>query len=265
MRLLAMAALLLVLAPAGASARTYTANGGGVTATLDYKRASAGPGYLATRLTITRDGTTLFDAKPRPKACSGLTCSPTIEFGKPLRVRDLQGDGEPEVLFTAYTGGAHCCFVAQVYLLGADQAVTSDRNFGDSGYRLRDLDDDGAIELVSNDWRFDYAFTAYAFSGKPVQIFHVDGGRFADVTRSFPDQIRRDARLWRRSYHKTRHRQDGTQYGPLAAWAADRYLLGQRDAMLRFLKSEGRRGLLQPRGMRFVGRLDGFLLRNGYG
>jgi hypothetical protein len=51
----------------------------------------------------------------------------------------------------------------------------------------------------------------------------------------------------------------------VAAWAAERYLLGRRDATLRFLHREAKAGLLKPRGGRFVFRLDGFLLRHGYG
>jgi hypothetical protein len=30
-------------------------------------------------------------------------------------VRDLDGDGEPEVLVDFYWGGVHCCFYTDVY------------------------------------------------------------------------------------------------------------------------------------------------------
>jgi hypothetical protein len=40
---------------------------------------------------------------------------------------------------------------------------------------------------------------------------------------------------------------------------------GRRDATLRYLHGEARRGLLKPKGARFVEKLDGFLLHEGYG
>jgi hypothetical protein len=272
MRPLLLATLALALLPAAAGAKTVSAERDGVTAVLDYTRDKNG-GYVANELTIARNGTVLFDAKPEPEACDGFACWPTVGFGrtiKPLRIVDYEGDGESEVLFTAYTGGAHCCIVGQVFSLSEDQTgyTAVDHNFGDSGFRLRDLGKDGTLESVSNDWRFDYAFTAYAFQGKPIQIFRFEGGEFVDVTGSFLGLVRRDARVYFRRYKKIRARRDGTALGQISAWAADRYRLGKRDATLRFLHREARRGYLRGpgkvKGRRFVSELDGFLLRLGY-
>jgi hypothetical protein len=36
-------------------------------------------------------------------------------YRKSVVARDLDGDGEPEVVLGLYTGGAHCCYYAEVY------------------------------------------------------------------------------------------------------------------------------------------------------
>jgi hypothetical protein len=90
----------------------------------------------------------------------------------------------------------------------------------------------------------------------------------SDVTGEYRRLIRRDARLWRKRYARTRGEESGGQLGAVAAWAADRYRLGKRDATLRLLKRHADRGFLRGpgkvQGRRFVRKLDGFLLRLGY-
>lgn len=262
MRTAALALALLALLPAAAAARTVSVSRGDVTAALRYTQ----DGFQTTvqRLTITRAGQVLFSGKPNPKACRPAVCEPVPRALKPLRIRDVQGDGEPEVIYSSFSGGAHCCTVAEVYSHGGGGYSAASFNFTDSGFVLRDFDSDGKLEWVSRDPQFDYAFTAYAFSGKPIQIFHFAGKRFREATSAFPRQVRRDARLWLHRYRQTSNRDDGVEYGPVAAWAADRYRLGKRDATLRFLRGEARRGLLKPRGKRFVTKLDRFLRRLGY-
>ncbi len=82
-------------------------------------------------------------------------------------------DGEPEVVVSLYTGGAHCCTISTLY---GFQAATGDyrrvrRNWRDAGFRLRDIGRDGSVEFDSRDARFAYAFASYAESFLPLQIF----------------------------------------------------------------------------------------------
>jgi hypothetical protein len=270
MRPLLLAILALTLLPAAAGARTVSAERDGVTAVLDYERGKNAP-WVANKLTLTRNGTVLFDRRPELEACGDFACQPAIGFGetiRPLRVRDVTGDDEPEVVYTTYSGGAHCCIVVQVYSFNGTGYDDVDRNFGDSGFALDDIGDDGTLEWVSTDGRFDTAFTASAFSGQPIQILRFEDGGFADVTGTFRKLVRRDARVYFRRYKKIRKRRDGTALGQIAAWAADRYRLGQRDATLDFLHREARLGYLRGpgkvKGRRFVSELDGFLLRLRY-
>jgi hypothetical protein len=150
-----------------------------------------------------------------------------------------------------------------VYRLNAAASgyTTSSHNFGDPGFRLKDLDGDGRPEWVTGDDAFAYTFTAYAFSGLPVQILRYSAGTFSDVTNGFPAQIQTDAVRWLKRYRHARHAKDGTQLGVLAAWAADEYRLGRRAQALSYLHSEARKGFVKAR---FVRRLDHFLRKRGY-
>jgi hypothetical protein len=242
-----------------------------VTATLTYSTDAQNYAFKADGLTIVRNGQTLYNAVPQPAACQGSPCGPTVGFGKglpPLQVRDLDADGEPEVVYSAYTGGAHCCSVGEVFQLSADATryTTADRNFGDPGFGIQDLNGDGRIEIVTADDAFAYTFSAYAFSGLPLSVLRYDHGTFNDVTSSFPQKLRREARQFWRGYLHLRRNKDDTARGQIAAWAADQYRLGKRSYALGILKREVGKGFLaQPGGgKRFIRDLDKFLRGHGY-
>jgi hypothetical protein len=250
--LLTIAIAALMAVPASAGAKTFSAQSGNVQATLTY---TGSPGtYTSTNLRIVRNGATLMDAAPQIPECGPGPCGPSGYQGDPpLRVTDVDGDGEPEVVYSAFTGGAHCCTIAQVYRLNASATgyAVTEHGFGDPGFTLKDLDGDGKPEWVTADDRFAYLYTAYAFSGLPLQILRFGSTGFKDVTASYPALVRADASGWWHRYRRARKRTDGTQLGVVAAWAADRYRLGKR-------KGPG------PHGAGFVKRLDRFLLKHGY-
>jgi hypothetical protein len=254
--MIVMAAMAFMAVPA--SAKTFTAQSGGVTATIAYNKTTT------TRLTITRNGASLYDDVPMLEDCGGAPCGPSgFAADPPLRVIDLDGDGEPEVVYSAYTGGAHCCSVADVFQLnGAANGYTATaHNFFDPGFRLKDLDGDGKPEWVTGDDAFAYRFTAYAFSGLPIQILRFGGGAFSDVTAGYPARIQADAKRWLKRYRRARHAKDGTQLGVLAPWAADEYRLGRRAQALSYVRSEARKGFVKAG---FAKRLDRFLRKRGY-
>jgi len=136
------------------------------------------------------------------------------------------------------------------------------------GYRLQDLDGDGRPELVSADDRFSYLYGSYAASIRPVRVWVLRGRSLRDVTRSFPAVVRED----RARNLRIARRQRGIARSAYAAWAADRYLLGERRAALRTLRRLARRGALRTdlgnnsrrAQRRWVSRLDRDLRRFGY-
>ncbi len=270
--LLLFASLLLLLAlPATATAVVKTDSSGKVTASLSYTEG-AGPGLRATnlKLTIQRKGKVAYRRALRVKGCTPEPyCVPSGK--KPVLVRNLDRNREPEVLVTVFSGGAHCCTFLRVLRYSGGRYKSMTHNFKDPGYRLRDLNGDKRPELVSADARFAFVFASFASSGMPIQIWSYRSGKLKDRTRKFRRQIRRDARNWWKGW-KARYRQPprSEALGQIAAWAGDQYLLGHRRQALKKLRSLAKKKKLpgsatfSPGNKRFVKKLDRFLRRRGY-
>ncbi len=225
------------------------------------------------RLEIVRRGSRFVQFVPRSARDRLGPDARTIPFtreGRPLVVRDLDGDGEPEVLLGLYWGGAHCCSWLRLYRFDPERNryVPQNHWWGElkADYRLRDLDGDGRPELVAGDDRF--MWLSY-YSADPIQIWSYRQGRFRDVTRRFPKQVAQDARKWWRFYLEDRRKHDSARES-LAAWAADQYLLGQASVVDRVLTKAASRGELRrhffgPKSQHgYVVHLKTFLRKTGY-
>jgi hypothetical protein len=260
-----------LLAPA-ALATTQTASGGAVTATFTF--SGKFPSYSGLHLTIAQSGSVLYDQPVTSKACPSF-CGPGA-FGpkaSSVHVIDLNHTGQPNVVLDLFTGGAHCCSVEQVYTFDpATMTYTkAERNFGDPGARIEDLNHDGHHEFVTADDAFAYAFTDFAASGMPLQILTFTGSRFQDVTNHYPALIRHDATFWLKTFKGMARDHYADSTGVIAAWAADEYRLGKRAAANRYLAQQANAGHLNsplgrsvPQGQRFVAALKRFLRRHGY-
>jgi hypothetical protein len=275
MRRILLIALVLaasaVLAPA-ALATTQTASSGSVTATFTFHGKF--PNFSGLHLTIAQSGTVLYDQPVKSKAC-GSICGPGAftTNASSVRVIDLDHTGQPNVVLDLYTGGAHCCSVAQVFTFdaGTNTYVKAEHNFGDPGERIVDLNHDGRFEFVTADDAFAYAFTDFAASGLPVQILTFTGSRFQDITTSYPALIRKDAATWLKAFKSMARQHYPDSVGVIAAWAADEYRLGKSAAANRYLHQQARAGHLNsglgksvPQGQKFVTALLKFLRRHGY-
>jgi hypothetical protein len=256
---------LLPLMSAPAFAAEETASNGDVTATFSYDKPEEYQ-WENMRLVIARAGQVVYDQPVVARNCEEPYCAPGGgREARSVRVQDLNTDGTPEVVLDLFTGGAHCCHVTQVFAdSGAVYRQRAERNFGDFGHRLKDLDADGAPEFLAADFRFDYEFSAFAFSGAPIRIYAWREGAFRQVTDDYRSEIRADATLWMRRYRRASRRYE--PQGVLAAWAADEYRLGRRAIALRFVRREVRSGKLRgmPGRGTFVHRLDRTLKRWGY-
>ncbi len=256
-------ALLLVtccsclIAPAVASAKTQTASAGGVTATLTYKGQD--PQVTDMRLSIAQAGKVLYDNPVTATECASL-CGPGAFTGKSIHVLDLDANGELEVLLQLYSQGAHCCFIDEVFSPSAalgSYAMTQ-FDFQNSGAELKDLNHNGQTEFVSADNAFAYAFTNFAESGMPIEIFKFSGLEFVNVTRAYPSLIRNDANVWWHAYRKD---PDSGRVGLIAAWAADEYNLGRGAVASKTLAEQVSEHRISAG---FVERLKAFLKRYGY-
>jgi hypothetical protein len=266
----ALAVSLALVAPATASAATQTASDGGVTATFTF--TGHFPSYGHERLTIERSGAVVYDEPVTSPAC-GQECAPgAISLHtSSVQVLDLEQNGSPDVVLDLYSGGAHCCSVAQVfrYSQSSGTYLKTERNFGDPGYEIRVLG--GRSLFLSADDRFAYAFTDFAASGLPLEVLSLSQGRFQDVTRDYPSLVASDARRWMEAFDSIRRGQYTDTVGVVAAWAADEELLGHGARVHSFLQRQAQAGhlnsALEPTtggGQRFVRALYAQLRRDGY-
>lgn len=273
--LLTALALLLVAAPAAlAMPVELTATAGDVRATLrgeaetDESRGRLLEDARDLKLEVRRGDETFTMAVP--------PCRPDCQPGgfAALHAEDLDGDGDPEVTIDRFIGGFVCC-TGSATIFRYDPVgrtyVPTRRQLG-SDYALRDLDEDKALEIVSDDARFYTRFTPrVAGVYLPIRILEFRAGRFSVVTKEHPEAIRRQrgylaervALLESRLRRKVDSRQANVlQLRAIApALVADDRLLGERakgDARLR----RGRRLGWASRG--YVRDLRDFLGRTGY-
>jgi hypothetical protein len=263
-------------ASAGAATHEETATVGTVTATLSWRGEFQDTKNF--RIQIARDNTVVVSEPVQIADCGsgqetpGFAC-PWPIGDKPLELRDLDGDGEPEAVIRAFTGGAHCCVVALIYRWNGTEYVTSERNFFGAAWTLKDFDRDGIVEFRTSDYRFDFLYGSHAESVFPIQIMHFAAGRFTDVTTAFPRQVAKDAtRLGREYERRANSRKQIGVRAALAAYVADILLLGKPDRARRELRKALKAGLLDrtrfdtvgPWGRKYVRHLKRTLKRFGY-
>ncbi len=178
--------------------------------------------YKNLRLRLLRNNQLLLEQK----LSSGA--SDAADAPMQLVVQDLDGDREPEVLLDSFTGGAHCCTYSTIYYYNANRGkyYYIRQNWGDIGYDLKDLDGNGLPKFVSADDNFAYAFSSFAASGFPLQVWQYRQGQLLNVTRHYPKKIYNDAADYWQSYEEAK-KNDSEVKGMLAAYLADKYLLDQ--------------------------------------
>ncbi len=254
--------------------RSETASSGALRATVRYVLLPTNVYYV--RLAVSRSGKRIYDQRVRSLSRPGAWNQPIGEWrrsgdrnAQTITLRDLDGDGEPEILLDFWFGGAHCCYWTRIYRWSPEaQTYTNTAHFwGNFGYRLTNLSGSGRVQLVSADNRFAYAFASFAGSGAPVQAWDYRSGRLVDTTRSYRALISRDVARWWKVYARARH--SGEVRGLLAPWAADRCLLGHGTAALAWLERHGSvlAGQYDEQTgsvARYLKRLRMFLYRTGY-
>jgi hypothetical protein len=268
-RALVLALALTCLAPAlAASAASTSASSGTTSATFTY----GGSFPIATHplLTIRRTGQVIYRHAVTSSLCANQ-CWPSIAAGETtLQVVSLNASG-PDVVLSLYSGGAHCCFIDQVFAPSGSTYVKSQYDFGDPGARVTKLAGTSTPVFLSADDAFAYAFTDYAASGLPVKVLAFSDNHFVDVTRSYPTLIANDAKRWWSAFESERSTHYADSTGLFAAWAADEYLLGHVANANAVALAQARAGRLhsglspiEPSGVAFVHQLERFLIRHGY-
>ncbi|MBN9009718.1 MAG: hypothetical protein J0H63_06110 [Rhizobiales bacterium] len=192
------------------------------------------------------------------------------------------GNSLPEVYFSSYSGGAHCCSHVAVAEQVGDQWVKVDvGDFDGDGNYLDDLDGDGNAEISTVDNRFLYQFDCYACSAAPLVIYAVRAGKVEEVTRD--PRFEKAHRDWLKEMEDSIDPGDKWKSpGYLAGWVAEKAILGEGAAAFRDLTEhwdlktdEGEEVCTSgadidscPKAqrvvMKFPDRLKLFLQQNGY-
>ena len=257
-------------AEARVGAGSVTKTSGAVSATLSWQSGEIA--VSSPRLKVSRAGVVVTDISIADacKSCVLVEDAPDGTFTI-LHVDDLDADGEPEVLFDVFSGGAHCCVTTRFFTYRPQSNSyrrARSQYWGNAGYEVEDLDGDGRLELAGRDDAFAFAFSSYAASAFPPKIIRyaraagTGASTLTDVTRRFPAVIRADAARLLREIRRAKANPEIFEIqGAIAAYVADQYLLGSGSVGKAELARARRRGLTSPG---FQTRLLRFLRRTGY-
>ncbi|MEF2278689.1 hypothetical protein V3W47_10280 [Deinococcus sp. YIM 134068] len=101
-------------------------------------------------------------------------------------LRSIRPGGQPELVLSAYSGGAHCCTTLYVFTQDTGRVENlAVFEAGDDPGRWADLNGDGTQELVWGSNTLAYYDWSFAASPFPVTVLGWDGVRLADRTRAF--------------------------------------------------------------------------------
>ena len=134
----------------------------------------------------------------------------------------------PEVVFSSYSGGAHCC--TRVIVAAADKRgkwhATTVGDWDGGGDYIEDADGDGVAELVVIDNAFLYAFDCYACSAAPLKVLALKNGKPVNVTRE--SRFLKKHKEWLKAMESWGSDRNG-EFAPgfFAGWVAQKVLLGE--------------------------------------
>ncbi len=175
-------------------------------------------------------------------------------------VRDLEGDGAPEAIFTLYSGGAHCCVTNLIY----EGKSVLEAFYGNVGFTIEKIGD--GLAFVSADDRFAYRYASYAGSLFPLLVQRYEDGELVDVTRSAAvrPRLKKEAKRYKRYYgraHRNQPEPAEAFASPLAAYTADMCNLGDCQKGYALAVKAIERGEV---GALFVKRLERDMQKLGY-
>ena len=138
----------------------------------------------------------------------------------------------PQIVFSYYWQGAHCCTVTKIASLALSGAwnTVDGETLDSDGYSFEDLGS-GYSYLVSVDNAFLYAFDSYAGSYAPLRIQQLVGAKLIDVTRNAELHHRVLQDVYRMELSASSQGPDTRhEHGFLAGWVGGSLLADRGDA-----------------------------------
>jgi hypothetical protein len=272
MRTIAFAvALAATLVPAAAAradefnAGSETVSSGAVTATLTWDRGEDSP--QNTTLTIRRGGAVAYQAKV-PQVC-GNACERDPSDGDDFQLADLDGDGDPEVVFIADDYDTFDSVLGVWdYRPATGTYGAIFRNVKNATAYFQDVDRDGTLDLVTEDLRFESLVPGDQGYFKPPAVLDYERPngvpQFRDITRTARSVIRENASVASDISFKNLSLESRRDIA--GSYVADEYLLGHGATGMRHLDREIARGRLgsERSAQAFRRRLLTLLHRYGY-
>ncbi len=169
------------------------------------------------------------DAKPDEQDSAE---SYTSENFHKAGVARLTKAGDPQIIVTQFSGGAHCCTSTWILNRAPGAAAWSlieGETLDGDGYWVEDLNGDGALELMSVDNSFLYAFDSYAGSIAPIKISQLEDGTIQDETNRAEFKSRLVQDLAGMEFSAKSSPDLWKSNGFLVGWLASKIRLGQGD------------------------------------
>lgn len=137
----------------------------------------------------------------------------------------------PQLMFSSFWGGAHCCTVTKFIVPqnGSWQAISGKTADGDVGYSFEDVDGDGVAELIHSDNTFLYRYTYYAASIAPTRVSRLSGTKVIDVTLAPSSQRYMRQTLYKLEHWAAKSPEMWRSNGFLSAWVATKAVVGEFD------------------------------------
>ena len=147
------------------------------------------------------------------------------------QIAEMDGSNPyPEIVFSTFTGGAHCCNDVRIVTSSKDGAKWSTVGAGSyDGFikGVEDADFDGVFEIVRTDNAFLYAFSSYAGSFGPQQVRRLKGGKLVEATFDQGFIYLHRERLALLKGRMNLSEPKGEKNGVLAGYVALKHLVGE--------------------------------------
>lgn len=104
--------------------------------------------------------------------------------------QDVNDDGQPDIVFIGYSGGAHCCWTYWIVSLGMHPGLIR-KIYNERGISFHPTGPNKGVEMWALDGSFDY-FDGFRFSHAetvfPTVVLRLDGRNFRDVSAEHCDE-----------------------------------------------------------------------------